>query len=72
MGLSSIEYLDSVRLGGKGNRSVGELRLELQKTMQKFAGVFRTQDLLEEGCEKVSQLYQQLHDIRVRNFMKCR
>ncbi|KAG5865582.1 hypothetical protein JTB14_000975 [Gonioctena quinquepunctata] len=33
--------------------------------MQKHAGVFRNQEILEEGCKQVSELYQELGDIKV-------
>ena len=29
----------------------------MQKTMQTHAAVFRTGDLLQEGCNKIDQLY---------------
>lgn len=31
--------------------------------MQRYAAVFRRADLLQEGCTKVSSLYQQIHDL---------
>ena len=34
-----------------------KLRLDMQKTMQTHAAVFRTGDLLQEGCNKIDQLY---------------
>ena len=37
--------------------SVADLRLKMQKTMQTHAAVFRTGDLLQEGCNKIDQLY---------------
>lgn len=43
------------------------LRLELQKTMQRHAGVFRRADLLQEGCTKVFELYQKVHDLGVND-----
>ena len=41
----------------KGDVSVSDLRLEMQKTMQKHAGVFRNDKLLEEGTIKMNELY---------------
>jgi len=44
-------------LNRNGDISVAELRLEMQKTMQKHAGVFRTSSLLEKGVEKLNNIY---------------
>lgn len=59
-----MENIEKLR-GKKGTLSVGELRLKLQQTMQKYAGVFRNQQLLGEGCVKVGELYQEFTNIRV-------
>lgn len=40
-----------------GDLSIADLRLEMQKTMQKHAGVFRNDELLEEGTKKMNELY---------------
>ena len=40
-----------------GDIKVSELRLEMQKTMQKYAGVFRNDKLLNEGVEKMDSIY---------------
>lgn len=37
--------------------SVSEMRLEMQKIMQKHAGVFRNDKLLQEGVNKITELY---------------
>jgi len=37
----------------------------MQKTMQKHAAVFRTQDVLAEGCRSLDQIWGQLADIRL-------
>ena len=41
----------------KGDIRVGELRLKMQKVMQKHAGVFRNSQLLTEGVEKMKEIY---------------
>ena len=41
----------------KGDLNVADIRLEMQKTMQKHAGVFRNDKLLEEGVKKLSEIY---------------
>ena len=44
---------------GEGE-SVNQIQEELRKTMEDYCGVFRTQDVLDEGVEKVLQLEQRL------------
>ncbi|XP_044255796.1 succinate dehydrogenase [ubiquinone] flavoprotein subunit, mitochondrial-like [Tribolium madens] len=66
MGASAIDNLEKLKRQN-GNRTVGDLRLELQKTMQKFAGVFRNQKLLEEGCLQVAELYKEIDNIKVND-----
>lgn len=48
---------------------MADLRLDLQKTMQRYAGVFRTGELLKEGHKKVLELYRKVPDIKVRWFL---
>lgn len=63
-GEESICNLECIR-NSKGKTKVAELRLDLQKTMQKHAAVFRTADLMKEGYKKVRELYKKLADIKV-------
>jgi succinate dehydrogenase / fumarate reductase flavoprotein subunit len=37
----------------------------MQRTMQDYAAVFRTQDVLDEGCEKLSDIAASLADVKV-------
>ena len=48
-----------------GEHSTTKIRGALQKTMQRHAAVFRKQDLLEEGCEKVHEISQMYDDIKL-------
>ncbi|CAH1099220.1 unnamed protein product, partial [Psylliodes chrysocephalus] len=64
LGENSLRNFDNLRKA-HGKQTVGQLRLKLQRTMQKHAGVFRTQALLGEGCKLVSGLYKCLSDIRI-------
>lgn len=41
------------------------LRLQMQKTMQTHAAVFRTEDVLKEGIVKMKDHYGQLKDLKV-------
>lgn len=42
-----------------------DLRLQMQKTMQSHAAVFRTEDVLREGVKKMGNLYGKLRDLKV-------
>ena len=37
----------------------------MQKTMQRYAAVFRRQDYLAEGCEKIQAISQEMKDIGI-------
>ncbi len=52
--------------GGDGE-SVDALRDELQRTMEHYCGVFRTEEVLAEGVEKVRDLARRLDDVRLRD-----
>ena len=60
-------YIDSYNflLHKKGTISVSELRLEMQKTMQKHAGVFRNIKSMEEGVKKMDIIYNNFKDIYI-------
>ena len=53
-------------LFASGNTAVAPLRLEMQKAMQTHAAVFRTGDVLKEGCDKIADIYQAMtSDLKV-------
>lgn len=55
-GAKSIDNLDAVRYA-QGAVPVADLRLEMQKTMQTHAAVFRDGEVLREGCEKMDNIF---------------
>lgn len=63
-GLKAIADLDKLRYAD-GGVSTAELRLEMQKTMQKDAAVYRTQESLEDGVKKIDQVVPKFKDIKV-------
>ncbi|KAK2466962.1 hypothetical protein APHAL10511_001220 [Amanita phalloides] len=65
-GLDSIEFLDSIRKAD-GPEPTAKLRLELQKAMQSDAAVFRTQDSLDEGVQRVSAIYNKFKDVGIKD-----
>ncbi|NNF24564.1 MAG: succinate dehydrogenase flavoprotein subunit [Rhodobacteraceae bacterium] len=51
----------------KGNTGTAELRLEMQKTMQEDAAVFRTDKTLAEGVERMYAVASKMDDIAVND-----
>ena len=54
-----------------GSVPVADLRLEMQKTMQEHAAVFRTGPVLDEGCAKMQKVYDTMaNDLKVRGMRR--
>jgi succinate dehydrogenase / fumarate reductase flavoprotein subunit len=51
----AIARLDRIRFS-KGKTGAGEIRLAMQRTMQRHCAVFRTGSLLEEGAHKLDDV----------------
>jgi succinate dehydrogenase / fumarate reductase flavoprotein subunit len=49
----------------QGSESVDRIRRELGETMEKYCGVFRTEDVLQQGVEQVSGLEERLRDATI-------
>ena len=60
----ALERFDRIR-HGKGGTKTSEVRLEMQRTMQSNAAVFRTSEVLTEGCEKIDAVWKQMDDVSV-------
>ncbi len=63
-GAGALERLDHYR-NAKGKTRTSELRLDMQKTMQDHAAVFRTGESLAEGVKKIDKIYQGKADLGV-------
>jgi len=63
LGEESIARFDKHRYA-KGNVSTAELRLQMQKAMQKSAAVFRTQKTLSEGVVEIDKVAKLMSDIK--------
>ena len=63
-GEQALDRLDRVR-HAKGGTTVSDLRLNMQRTMQAHAAVFRTSELLKEGVEKMEKVAAGYGDIRI-------
>jgi len=60
----AIARLDRLR-NAKGSRSTAEIRLEMQKTMQRDAAVFRTGKTLQEGVEALRRTHHSFADVKI-------
>lgn len=60
----ALERLERLR-NAKGSLKTAEIRLNMQKTMQDDAAVFRTQESLSAGCKKLDEVYSTLADINL-------
>jgi len=59
------------RWDAKGDgETVAGLRAELQATMEKYCGVFRTQEVLDQGVARILELEQRLADVRLQDHSK--
>ncbi len=59
-----MERFDRIR-HADGAKPTAMLRDKLQRAMQDDAAVFRTQDSLENGCRRISEIWGELSDIKV-------
>jgi succinate dehydrogenase / fumarate reductase flavoprotein subunit len=60
----ALARLDRLRTA-HGSRPTAQIRLEMQKIMQRDAAVFRTQESLEEGASKLAHTFESFADVRV-------
>jgi succinate dehydrogenase / fumarate reductase flavoprotein subunit len=60
----SLERLDRLR-NASGSLPTAEIRLQMQRTMQNNAAVFRNQDVLAEGCRQIDEVWDTLSDIKL-------
>jgi succinate dehydrogenase / fumarate reductase flavoprotein subunit len=65
-GSRALDRLDHYR-HAKGDTRTSELRLQMQKTMQDHAAVFRTGETLEEGCVKIDQCFAGKADLGIED-----
>jgi len=52
-------------LNASGNTSTAQIRDDMQRTMQKHAAVFRTGESMQEGVEKMNQVFASFDDIKI-------
>ena len=61
---ASLANLDRIR-HAKGELPTAQIRLDMQRTMQADAAVFRTGETLAEGAEKITQVFQSFNDVGI-------
>jgi succinate dehydrogenase / fumarate reductase flavoprotein subunit len=62
----ALGRLDKFR-HSSGAATTSEIRLDMQRTMQKHCAVFRDNALLTEGQEKISSIYKRMTDIGIQD-----
>ncbi|MDN3518572.1 succinate dehydrogenase flavoprotein subunit [Aquisalimonas lutea] len=60
----SLERLDRLR-NANGSQPTAQVRANMQNVMQNFAAVFRTGEVLEEGCRKMEEVFASFEDVSV-------
>jgi succinate dehydrogenase / fumarate reductase flavoprotein subunit len=61
-GEASLDRFDATR-HAKGTTRVADLRLDMQRTMQAHAAVFRNTESLRQGVEKMAKVWDRLADL---------
>jgi len=62
----ALRHFDRIR-NAKGAISTSQLRLRMQRTLQKHAAVFRTEDTLREGERLINECIKDFGDISIRD-----
>ena len=65
-GESSIAKIEALRTG-KGTIETAQIRRAMQKNMQRNAAVYRIEKTLQEGCDKMDEIYQSYHDVKIND-----
>ena len=61
---TALERFDRLR-NANGSTPTAAIRLNMQRTMQRYGAVFRTGDTLVEGSQKISEVFQTFADVKV-------
>jgi len=60
----ALERFDTLR-HANGSTPTAAIRLDMQRTMQRYGAVFRTGDTLAEGSTKISEVFETFKDVKV-------
>ncbi len=63
-GDEALARLDRIR-GAAGGSPTSGIRLKMQRTMQNNCAVFRSGEVLEEGCRLIDQVHSQMTDLAI-------
>jgi len=66
LGKESIAELDKIR-NSSGPLATSKIRLDMQKVMQTDAAVFRTQESLDNGVKRMSQVYDSYNQVGIKD-----
>lgn len=61
-----MERFDRIR-HANGGTPTAVIREKMQRAMQDDAAVFRTQESLEQGCQRISAIWKELPDVKVQD-----
>jgi len=64
LGEHSIANFDKLR-HANGSMKTADIRLNMQKTMQTYAAVFRTKKSLDEGVKRMEEVNKEFQDVKV-------
>ena len=65
-GEASIAKIEALRTG-KGTIETAQIRKAMQKNMQRNAAVYRVEKTLQDGCDKIDEIYQTYHDVKIND-----
>ena len=60
----ALSRFDALR-NANGSTPTAQIRMDMQRTMQKDAAVFRTGETLQEGSKKIGEVYDSFKDVKV-------
>lgn len=65
-GESSIAMIEHLRTKN-GSLETSKIRREMQKNMQRNAAVYRTEKTLQEGCDRIDEIYESYKDVKIND-----
>ena len=66
VGEEAIARLDKIR-NADGKLATADIRLKMQKCMQLHAAVFRTEDSLQKGVDKMNEIFNSFDDLKIED-----
>ncbi len=66
---AALDHLHRWDKKDKGE-SVAEIRADLQAVMEEYCGVFRTEEILQQGVEKVLEIEKRMQHVRLKDHSK--